>query len=70
MLVSRSKIVQLNTLSIVMLLVCRYKLLEMRYYSVKELKHYVGRLYNISVLVEYSQHSVESVYSRTELYNT
>ena len=39
MLVSRGKIVQVNTLSIVMLLVCRYKL-EMRYYSVKELKHY------------------------------
>ena len=39
MLVSRSKIVQVNTLSIVMLLVCQNKL-EMKYYSVKGLKHY------------------------------
>ena len=39
MLVSRSKIVQVDTLSIVMLLLCQFKL-EMRYYSVKELKHY------------------------------
>ena len=39
MLVSRSKIVQVYTLSIVMLLACKYKL-EMRYYSVKELKHF------------------------------
>ena len=37
MLVSRSKSVQVNTLSIVMLLVSQYKL-EMRYYSVKGTK--------------------------------
>ena len=44
MLVLRSKIVQVNALSIVMLLVCQYKL-DMRYYSVNT----TGRLYNIRV---------------------